>query len=132
MYDKGKVIGGLAIFVCAVTFPAWYVAASGKADYRPQPVLPVSENQCIESAEYMKEYHMQLLQKWRDLSVRDGISTYAGSDNRTYEISLTGTCLHCHSNKAEFCDQCHSYSGISPNCWDCHNIPPKPAQQGAK
>jgi hypothetical protein len=132
MYDKGKTLGGLAIFVCLVTFPAWYVAASGKADYTPNPVLPAGETRCVESTQYMREYHTQLLQNWRDLSVRQGISSYKSSDNRTYEIKLTGTCLQCHSNKTEFCDRCHTYSGVSPNCWDCHIIPPNIANQGAK
>jgi hypothetical protein len=132
MYDKGKIIGGLVIFLCLITFPAWYVAASGKADYVPKPVPPAGETKCVESTEYMKEYHMQLLQSWRDQSVRQGISKYTSSDGKTYEISLTGTCLKCHSNKTEFCDQCHAYSGVSPNCWECHNIPPSVASQGAK
>ena len=123
MYDKGKIIGGLAIFLCMATFPAWYVAASGKADYRPKPVPPVSENQCVESTEYMRQYHMQLLQQWRDSAVRHDSTIYAASDNKTYTISLTGTCLKCHSNKTEFCDTCHNYSGVSPNCWECHNVP---------
>lgn len=132
MYDKGKILGGLAIFVCLVTFPAWYTVASGKVDYRPNPVGPDGEKSCVESTEYMKEYHMQLLQQWRDLSVRQGVSTYTGIDSNTYKISLTGTCLKCHSNKAEFCDRCHTYSGISPTCWECHNIPQQstPAKSG--
>jgi hypothetical protein len=125
VYDKGKVILGLAIFLCLASFPVWYVAASGKADYRPTPVIATSDNQCVESTQYMKEYHMQLLQKWRDESVRNGHSTYTAGDNRTYDISLTGTCLSCHSNKAEFCDSCHNYEGVTPNCWSCHNVPVK-------
>jgi hypothetical protein len=55
--------------------------------------------------------------------VRDGIHTYVASDGTEYEISLTDTCLSCHSDKEEFCDTCHEYAGISPNCWDCHNVP---------
>lgn len=132
MYDKGKIIGGLTIFLCLATFPVWYIVATGKADYRPNPVLPVSENQCIESREYMRQYHMQLLQQWRDSAVRDNASTYTASDNKTYDINLTGTCLGCHSNKAEFCDACHNYSAVSPNCWECHNVPSTPTADAAK
>jgi hypothetical protein len=132
VYDKGKIIGGLAIFLCVAAFPAWYVTASGKAEYRPQPVLPVGEKQCVESAEYMRQYHMQLLQQWRDSAVRNGVTVYTASNNKTYDIKLTGTCLNCHSNKAEFCDTCHNYSGVSPNCWECHNIPPATASGAAK
>jgi hypothetical protein len=128
VYDKGKIIGGLAIFLCIASFPVWYMAASGKADYRPNPILPVSENQCVESAQYMREYHMQLMQQWRDQAVRQGDSTYISSDNRTFDINLTGTCLKCHPSRADFCDRCHNYTGTVPNCWDCHNVPPAPTR----
>jgi hypothetical protein len=37
------------------------------------------------------------------------------SDNKTYDISLTGTCLKCHPNKVEFCDRCHNYNAVAPN-----------------
>jgi hypothetical protein len=33
------------------------------------------------------------------------------------------TCLGCHKNKSEFCDRCHSYSGVDPYCMDCHVLP---------
>ena len=133
MYDKGKIIGGLAIFLCLASFPAWYMAASDKADHRSNHVLPASENQCVESAQYMREYHMQLLQQWRDQAVRQGDSTYVSSDNRTFDISLTGTCLKCHPSKADFCDRCHNYTDTAPNCWDCHNVPPvKAPPQGTE
>ncbi len=38
-------------------------------------------------------------------------------------MSLTLTCLECHSNKDKFCDRCHDYLRVSPGCWDCHNVP---------
>ena len=38
-------------------------------------------------------------------------------------MSLTNTCLGCHSNKAQFCDQCHNYLEVTPYCWDCHVDP---------
>jgi len=132
VFDKGKIVGGLAIFLCLATFPVWYLIATGKADYHPNPVLPASENQCIESKEYMRQYHMQLLQQWRDSAVRSNLQVYVSSDNKTYDISLTGTCLNCHSNKTEFCDTCHNYSAVSPNCWECHNVPTNTIQQVTK
>jgi hypothetical protein len=124
MYDKGKVIGGLAVFLCLASFPFWYAAASGKASSYSGHTLPASENKCVESAQYMREYHMHLLQQWRNSSVRDGQKSYLAADNTTYDINLTGTCLKCHSSKADFCDSCHNYSGVAPNCWECHNVPP--------
>lgn len=45
-------------------------------------------------------------------------------DPKKYEMSLQNTCMKCHSNKEEFCDQCHNYANVSPFCWDCHVQPP--------
>jgi len=123
VYDADKIITGLVIFLCLATFPVWYVAVSGKAGYKPEPKIITEEKQCIESTQYMKEEHMHLLKDWQESAVREGVRTYIASDGKEYEISLTGTCLKCHPNKAEFCDQCHDYVGVKPYCWDCHNLP---------
>jgi hypothetical protein len=120
IYDAGKIVTGAIIFLILLAFPIWYVAATGKGNYVPQPEIVSEEEQCIESAEYMRKKHMILLDEWRGRVVRERINTYVASDGIEYEISLTGTCLSCHSNKPEFCDQCHDYAGIDPSCWDCH------------
>jgi hypothetical protein len=123
MYDTGKIVTGLVVFGVLMTTPIWYSAATGGISKVPEPQLPASENRCVESAQWMRDNHMHLLDQWRQMVVRDGIHTYVASDGTEYNISLTGTCLSCHDNKEEFCDQCHEYAGISPNCWDCHNVP---------
>ena len=120
MFDAGKIITGAVIFLVLLAFPIWYVAATGEANYVPEREIVSEEKQCIESTEYMRKKHMILLEEWKKRVVRDGIETYVAGDRKEYEISLTGTCLNCHSNKTEFCDQCHDYAGIEPNCWDCH------------
>ena len=76
--------------------------------------------ECIRSTEYMTAEHMQLLDIWRDTVTRDGKRIYVNSKGRSYNMSLTKTCLDCHSNKAEFCDRCHNYASVDPFCWDCH------------
>jgi hypothetical protein len=68
----------------------------------------------------MRADHMTLLNEWRDLVVRENQRTYTATDGTEYEMSLTKTCLDCHSNKEEFCDKCHTYADVSPYCWDCH------------
>jgi len=123
MYDADKIIIGLIIFFCLMTFPIWYTAVSGKAGYTPEPKIVTEERECIEATQYMRDKHMDLLNDWRESVVREGTRTYVASDGREYNISLTGTCMDCHSNKAEFCDQCHNYVGVKPDCWDCHNPP---------
>jgi hypothetical protein len=123
MHDAGKIIPGLIIFLALLTSPIWYVMVTGQANAAPAIVLPTDQQQCVESTEYMRSSHMEMLNTWRDETVRDSIRTYTAADGRTYDKSLTGTCLNCHSNKSEFCDTCHDYSGVEPNCWDCHVVP---------
>ena len=123
MYDAGKIIVGLVIFVCLVTFPVWYMFANQNPTSGLDLELPAGKTHCVESTEYMKSNHMQLLNDWRQMVVRDGQTTYVSSSGEKYDISLTGTCLECHTNKAEFCDKCHNYSGVEPKCWDCHIAP---------
>ncbi len=71
----------------------------------------------------MRDSHMKLLIQWRDQVVRENKRLYKGSDEKTHTMSLTNTCLNCHSNKEQFCDQCHNYVGVTPTCWNCHIIP---------
>ena len=123
MYDAGKIIPGIIIFLCLLSFPIWVSAASGEINYTPELNLPTDEEQCVESAEYMRANHMDMLLDWREEVVRDGLRTYTASDGKEYVKSLTDTCLDCHSPKAEFCDQCHNYVGASPTCWTCHIDP---------
>ena len=128
MYDKGKVVAGLVILVVLVTFPFWYNL--GKAAPAPEPKLvgkaAQAGQQCVESKEYMQAEHMQILNDWRDTVVRDAKRIYVNSDGKKFEMSLSNTCLDCHTEKAEFCDKCHNYASVAPYCWDCH-VDPKEA-----
>jgi hypothetical protein len=123
MYDGGKIVGGLVLFLVLLTLPIWLTAARGKADYRPNPEIPATEKRCVESRAYMKAWHMDLLNRWRDAVVRTGKEVYVATDGRKFEMSLTLGCMRCHTDKAKFCDRCHNYVGVSPNCWDCHVEP---------
>ena len=120
MYDASKILTGLVIFMVLITFPFWFSIASQKSGYVPEPKLPEDERECVESREYMKALHMDLLNQWRESVVRQGDRVYVSSRGKRYEMSLTGTCLGCHKEKTEFCDQCHDYVGTKPYCWDCH------------
>lgn len=124
MYDKGKIIIGIVLFLVIILSPLWYNAFTGKAGYVPELKLPADAKQCVEDTRYMKANHVDLLSRWRESTVREGIRTYTARDGKTYTISLTGTCMGCHADKAQFCDRCHDYAGVrSPNCWECHNVP---------
>ncbi len=130
MYDSGKIIIGLIIFVGLFTSPIWYDLSCGKAALqKPVLTLPSKENQkeCVASAEYMREGHMVLLDDWRYEVVRKAKRNYISANGKSYNMSLEKSCLNCHSNPSQFCDQCHNYVGVSPYCWDCHteNLPEK-------
>ncbi len=128
MYDSVKIIAGLIIFVGLFTSPIWYDVSNGKAALKePNLILPTKENQkeCVRSAEYMRTEHMALLNDWRYQVVREGNRTYTADNGKQIEMSLDNTCLNCHSNTTQFCDQCHNYLGVSPYCWECHVEPSK-------
>lgn len=117
MYNPGKIIAGLIVFVLFVTFPLWYNAAMGSGVDAPQLKKPVGENNCVESKEYMRASHMDLLNVWRDDVVRDGSRFTEGGK---YLKSLSNGCLKCHENRKDFCKKCHDYAGVETFCWECH------------
>lgn len=120
MYDARKIVPGLLVFLLIATFPAWYSLSSGAAASRADPVLATQEKECVESAEFMRAFHMQLLDSWRDEVVRGGKVEYVSTSGKRHEMSLTGGCMSCHSNKEQFCDSCHGYAQVNVGCWSCH------------
>ena len=132
MYDKGKVLIGLAIFVIAALSIVGYNMSLGdsatfRSEGNPGPEKPVGHKSCVKETAYMQSSHMVLLNQWRDEVIREGkrelIVTPAGEK---VEKSLQNGCLSCHINKDKFCDRCHEYANVAPYCWDCHFEPSKP------
>jgi len=124
MYDSGKIIIGIIIGLTLLTFPFWY--NKGRAAPPPQPQLTEKAKEakkCVEATAYMKSSHMQLLNTWRNEVVRLEQREYIAANGKEYNMSLQNTCANCHSNKTQFCDQCHNYMGVAPYCWDCHIAP---------
>lgn len=129
MNDKGKILGGLLIFIILLISPIWYNFGSGKAKTKPKLELTEKAKKakkCVMPTPFMRTQHMDLLNQWRDLVVREGKRIHTSPDGRKFTRSLTRTCLDCHSNKDKFCDQCHSYSAVDePVCWKCHVVEEK-------
>ncbi|MEW6615156.1 MAG: sulfate reduction electron transfer complex DsrMKJOP subunit DsrJ [Thermodesulfobacteriota bacterium] len=123
MNNRTIIVAGLIIFLCLITFPVWYNVVGGKAASAPELKIVSNEKQCVESTKYMRSKHMQLLNDWRNSVVRDDKRTYIALDGKKYNMSLSNTCLNCHSNKADFCDKCHNYVEVTPTCWNCHVVP---------
>ncbi len=135
MRDRPIIVAGLLVFLGAVTLPVWYNVAAGTRPSAPLLAQPspaaaarVAGTQasatvrpaCVLPRDQMRASHMQLLAAWREDVVRRGDRAYVASGGVRYTKSLTGTCLGCHEKKADFCDRCHGYAGVSPACWDCH------------
>ncbi|SHN51739.1 sulfate reduction electron transfer complex DsrMKJOP subunit DsrJ [Desulfovibrio litoralis] len=146
MYNKNYIIAGLVIFVVLALAPIIFNIASEK--YRtPELALPNRNVQplginetvraeylkanpeadknpaCILPAADMRSEHMQMLNTWRDMALREGKRAYTAKDGRIWEVSLQNTCMKCHGNKADFCDKCHTTNSVTPYCWDCHVEP---------
>lgn len=157
MNKKGGILLGLLIFVVIVASPILYNMGKAKAapviNLNTPVIQQLSDKECVESPEYMRQNHMQLLLQWRDAKVRDGQTVYINSKGKAYDISLEGTCLKCHNDKPvvdsvasnsakpnvsasnaatmnltsdgsnQFCFSCHNYASVKPNCWNCHSDP---------
>ena len=133
IYDGGKIFLGLLVFVALATFPFTYNMVMGKGTKAPEPKTDTptiqewekvnGKKECVESKEFMRAEHMQLLNKWRDSALRNDERVYVATDGKTYDINLQNTCMNCHSNKKKFCDECHNYVAVAPYCWDCHIAP---------
>lgn len=123
MRDRPVIYAGLLLFLGFATLPFWYDLAGAVTTKGPQPMLPAVQGECVAPVAFMRSSHMRLLADWRREVVRNDQRTFTASNGKTYEKSLTRTCLaQCHTNKEQFCDSCHAYAGLSgPYCWDCHN-----------
>jgi hypothetical protein len=119
MRDGPKIAAGLALFLGLALSPVWQRVAAGRAR-QPEPVIAKPETRCLASREVMRASHMRLLDEWRQAVVREGRRSATDADGRPVSMSLTGTCLECHSNKKDFCDRCHLQLVVKPVCWGCH------------
>jgi hypothetical protein len=120
MSDRPRVIAGIGIFVVLAAFPIWHALGATGDVSRPELELPRDESQCIEDTQFMRDRHQDLLNRWRTAVVRDGETEYTSTSGEIHTMSLTGTCLSCHSNRDTFCTACHDYVNVEPTCWDCH------------
>ncbi len=129
MYDGGKIVIGLIIFLVLITFPIWWNLAGGTTDFKVDPKIVTDAKSCVYEKDYMTTHHMDVLDEWRDKVVREDVrAVHSQSLGMNVEMSLSNTCMSCHPNKSEFCDECHDPLGVTPYCWDCH-IEPKEGER---
>jgi len=132
MRDRSLIYLGLLVFLAVITLPFTLNLTAGSGPM-PDLVYPENQKECVESKEFMRSSHMQLLIEWREAMVRENVRTYTSGNGTAYDISLTNTCLaQCHTSKADFCDRCHTYAGVhDPYCWDCH-VDPEHTERSAQ
>lgn len=123
MGDRRRIWFGLAVFLVLAAYPVWNARASDVPTAQPELERSVDASGCVEDTAYMTASHQQLLNEWRTAVVRDGLRTWTSSTGHEWEMSLTGTCLKCHTNSETFCTRCHDYAGVEPTCWTCHVVP---------
>jgi len=87
--------------------------------------------QCIRPTEFMRRNHMELIKHQRDITVREGVR--ATSDS-------LAACIACHvqydskghpipvNAEDQFCDRCHDWLGVEPDCFGCHSTVPEGPQ----
>ncbi len=123
MRERLFIAGGLVLFLVLFSYPVWWAATTHAQNAAPQLQLPPAGSTCVAPLDYMRTSHMRLLDQWRIDVVRKGIHQVHAPDGHVYEMSLSNTCLGCHS-RAQFCDRCHAYSGVPAlTCWKCHSDP---------
>lgn len=86
-------------------------------------------DKCVADTDYMRRYHMTMLDHQRDDTVHEGI--------RTKQFSLK-ECIACHAvkgldarpvtvkNPKHFCRGCHDYAAVKIDCFECHASRPEP------
>jgi len=92
----------------------------------------VKLQQCVEATQVMRRDHMKFLLHQRDETMHEGI--------RTKKHSLVN-CISCHVNKdaqdkfipanakGQFCETCHTFAGVSMDCFQCHATKPRSSAQ---
>jgi predicted CXXCH cytochrome family protein len=101
----------------------------------PIPSPPKGKGeQCVRDTAFMRANHMNLLLHQRDETVQKGI--------RTKKYSLK-ECVACHAvpgsdgqpvsyeDPKNFCRECHDYTAVKIDCFECHASKPPSKQANA-
>lgn len=96
-----------------VLLSVWMVAPLSVWANPPQPEK-AQRGPCVRDADWMRRNHMDFLKDKREETVREGI--YVKSESFQ-------SCASCHPSRERFCDRCHAYVSVAPNCFECHQYP---------
>ncbi|MBF2760661.1 MAG: sulfur reduction protein DsrJ [Ectothiorhodospiraceae bacterium AqS1] len=131
--SAGGVFGAEAKTPSSASLPSSLLpAALASPDRVPRPQLIEAGlgEHCVEPIPVIRRRHPQFLEHQRDRTVHEGI--------RGERHSLAG-CIDCHAARdaqgqwiridapGQFCESCHSYVAVEPDCFGCHSALPEVA-----
>ncbi len=120
----------LSLAAALLCLPGSLTAHAAESGRTPLPAIEIANpGQCVEPKDVIRRDHMKFLRHQRDLTMHEGI--------RTKKYSLN-ECVSCHASKKTgsvlgeggFCQNCHDYAAVRPDCWDCHQPRVQPAAKG--
>lgn len=128
MKRLSDLLRSLPALLALTAFAAPAAAGDGDSGLRPDIPEPLRGDSCVEETDDMRRNHMDYLKGHRDEVMHEGI--------RTEKYSLK-ECLSCHvppedearqagrSEDEHFCQNCHEFAGVEPDCFQCHNTRPQ-------
>ncbi len=106
-----------------------FALAEESAGRTPEPVIPKGKgDHCVRDTDFMRRYHMVMLERQRDETVHEGV--------RGGDFSIKG-CVNCHAvagpdgqpvsyaDSKHFCRTCHDYESVKIDCFECHASKPE-------
>jgi len=117
----------LLAMICLLTALA-LTSASALAG-APKPDIPKGKgDKCVEDTDFMRKNHMEILLHQRDETMHRGIRTKQHSLKECIECHVVnddaGQAVN-HLNPKHFCVQCHQYTSVSIDCFECHASRPR-------
>lgn len=118
-----QLVGGLIIATIAMLPATQPVRAEGNS----APVVNIAyPGKCIAPTEKIRRDHSRMLDHQRDRTMYLGI--------RNEPASLK-ECVNCHADKSTntvlgkdgFCQSCHVYAAVQPDCFQCHSAKRMPS-----
>ena len=119
-----------AVFFAACVSVITVFATDSSVDIPPPKGKFSEETICVEPVEVMRIKHFDFILEHRDETVIRGI--------RTKQYSFTG-CIDCHitanaegkfarySEETHFCANCHQFTAVNIDCFQCHADRPEEA-----
>ncbi len=106
-------------------------ASAGEKEHGVGPNIPapVKGEQCVEDTADMRRNHMKYLLKHRNETLREGIRTKQHSLKQCLECHVPATSQATRSEGEHFCKNCHTYVGVTLDCFECHATKPEKSAQ---